>query len=282
MKLINPSVELITQEAGIEGIYKQIERVARTCYKSEDHITEGSAKPFVDRLVKSGHLSMLEHATVYLRFPGTKDISMYRGYQYNKVMQNIVSFEYVVITNYRFIIEHHLEEDMQYLWEIPIEDRITLKFTTSIGVSRECNRHRVNSVAEQSTRYCNYSKEKFGNEITFVKPAWSELPVGNYSVESYPDGYLECNPVDRELVNCLTNAEYFYMNCIKRGWKPQQAREVLPLSTATEVVYTAFEDDWRHFFDLRYRGTTGAPHPNALQVATMAHDLIKEKLGKDL
>ena len=72
------------------------------------------------------------------------------------------------------------------------------------------------------------------------------------------------------------------MSLISSGWKPQQAREVLPLSTATEVVYTAFEDDWRHFFDLRLRGVTGQPHPNAKQVACIAHDLILDKLKLDL
>ena len=80
----------------------------------------------------------------------------------------------------------------------------------------------------------------------------------------------------------LEDAEREYTLLINKGWQPQQAREVLPLATATEVVYTAFEDDWKHFFDLRYRGTTGLPHPNAQQVASMAHDLIIKELGKDL
>lgn len=287
MKLINPSVELIIQEAGIEGIYKQIERVGRTCYKSEDHITEGSAKPFVQRMIDSGHLAMLEHGTVYMQITPEDNNPLFWKVAlspYSKIVYSKATDMNYVTTNLRTLVEKNALELSSYRCE-PTKHhakRICLKFITSIGVSREFNRHRVNSVAEQSTRYCNYSKEKFGNEVTFVKPAWSELPVGSYSVESYPDGYLECNPADRELVNFLMNAEYFYMNMIKRGWKPQQAREVLPLSTATEVVYTAFEDDWKHFFGLRYREDTGKVHPNALQVATMAHDLIKDKLGKDL
>lgn len=286
MKLINPSVELITQEAGLEGIYKIIEKVGRTCYKSEDKITESSTKPFVDKLIKSRHLSMLEHATVHLKFPASKDVSNYQGYQYNRVYQDIVNFEYVIITNYRFIIEHHLEEDMKFLWQPSStnEDRITLKLTTSIGVSREFNRHRVNSIAEQSTRYCNYSKEKFGSEVSFVIPSWLDLKEGSYDWKKYfNDRYIdESSPLEDQFIANLISSEYNYLNLIKQGWKPQQAREVLPLSTATEVVYTAYVEDWRHFFKLRSLGTTGQPHPNAKQVAEMAHDLILEKLGLDL
>ncbi len=142
---------------------------------------------------------------------------------------------------------------------------------------------RTASVAEQSTRYCNYSKKKFGGEVTFIKPVWSKLPVGQYGIkQGYPEGYHKCDFCDRRFINYLLDAEYFYLDYIKDGWQPQQARETLPLATATEVVYTAFEDDWEHFFDLRYRGTTGQPHPNAQQVASMAHDLIIKELGKDL
>lgn len=294
MKLINPSVELLIQPSGIEGIYKQIEKVGRTCYKSEDKITEDSAKPFVQRMSDSEHYAMLEHGTVYLEIPTESVTSCtntlwnkYYDSPYSKVTSLYTTEDgtfAAITTNLRVMVENGWLEDLKYLCE-PTEyhaKRICLKFTTSIGVSREFNRHRTFSIAEQSTRYCNFSKEKFGSEITFVKPAWSELPIGNYSSEGYPKGYLECNPADRELINCLMDTEYFYMNCIKRKWKPQQAREVLPLSTATEVVYTAFEEDWRHFFDLRYRETTGKAHPNAKQVATMAHDLILKKIGKDL
>lgn len=293
MKLINPSVELLIQEESLEGIYKQIERVGRTCYKSENKITEGSARPFVERMINSKHYAMLEHGTVYLYIPHcTEEVAKYTSNEYSSVYfenegkldNDSCILNAYITTNYRVIIEHGWEDDLKYLCK-PTKyhsKRICLKLITSIGVSREFNRHRVNSMAEQSTRYCNYSKDKFGGEVTFVKPEWSKLPLGNYSIKNYPNGYLECNPADRELVNFLMNAEYFYMNLIKREWKPQQAREVLPLCTATEVVYTVFEDDLKHFFDLRYREVTGKAHPNAKQVATMAHDLILEKLGKDL
>lgn len=289
MKLINPSVELITQAPGLEGIYKQIERVGRVCYKSEDKITEDSAKPFVERMIKSQHLAMLEHGTVYLAASDdSEDLIFWKvaNSPYSKVVCNDRANMLYVTTNLRVIAELNAWEVIdKYLCE-PTElhiKRICLKFITSIGVSREFNRHRVASVAEQSTRYCNYSKEKFGGEVTFVKPVWSELPVGQYGIkQGYPEEYYKCGFSDRRFINYLLDAEYFYLDYTKDGGQPQQARETLPLATATEVVYTAFEDDWEHFFDLRYRGTTGLPHPNAKQVATMAHDLIIKELGKDL
>lgn len=289
MKLINPSVELITQAPGLEGIYKQVERVGRVCYKSEDKITEDSAKPFVERMIKSQHLAMLEHGTVYLAATyDSEDLIFWKvvNSPYSKVVCNDRANMFYVTTNLRVIAELNAWGVIdKYLCE-PTElhiKRICLKSITSIGVSREFNRHRTASVAEQSTRYCNYSKEKFGGEVTFVKPVWSELPVGQYGIkQGYPEEYYKCGFSDRRFINYLLDAEYFYLDYIKDGWQPQQARETLPLATATEVVYTAFEDDWEHFFDLRYRGTTGLPHPNAQQVASMAHDLIIKELGKDL
>ena len=289
MKLINPSVELITQAPGLEGIYKQIERVGRVCYKSEDKITEDSAKPFVERMIKSQHLAMLEHGTVYLAASDdSEDLIFWKvaNSPYSKVVCNDRANMVDVTTNLRVIAELNAWEVIdKYLCE-PTElhiKRICLKFITSIGVSREFNRHRTASIAEQSTRYCNYSKEKFGGEVTFVKPVWSELPVGQYGIkQGYPEEYYKCGFSDRRFINYLLDAEYFYLDYTKDGGQPQQARETLPLATATEVVYTAFEDDWEHFFDLRYRGTTGMPHPNAQQVASMAHDLIIKELGKDL
>ncbi len=289
MKLINPSVELITQTSGLEGIYKQVERVGRVCYKSEDKITEDSAKPFVERMIKSQHLAMLEHGTVYLAASDdSEDLIFWKvaNSPYSKVVCNDRANMLYVTTNLRVIAELNAWEVIdKYLCE-PTElhiKRICLKFITSIGVSREFNRHRTTSIAEQSTRYCNYSKEKFGGEVTFVKPVWSELPVGQYGIkQGYPEEYHKCGFSDRRFINYLLDAEYFYLDYTKDGWQSQQARETLPLATATEVVYTAFEDDWEHFFDLRYRGTTGMPHPNAQQVASMAHDLIVKELGKDL
>jgi thymidylate synthase (FAD) len=174
MKLIEPKVELIQQAPGLVGMYKHIERCARTCYKSEDKITEDSYKKMYDNLVQRGHLAMLEHGTIYLKVKGDKAyllLNRYDNNAYSKVTYvksvvtgtpNFEDFPLNVTTNLRVIIENHWEDDLEFICE-PTEfheKRITLKFTTNIGVTREGNRHRVNSIAEESTRYCNYTKEK--------------------------------------------------------------------------------------------------------------------------
>lgn len=265
MKLINSSFEIIEQKPGLEGIYKQIELAGRTCYKSESNITEDSAKAFVDRMIKSGHGAMLEHGAVYLyKYVKTdvlKDITV-RHYNKNPyshlhiISDNSTGESHVYITtNYRVLIEHNWLDDLQYLCD-PTEyheKRITVKFICPISISREFNRHRANSIAEQSTRYCNYSKDKFDNEITFIKPYWYD------DTDSYTK-----NEFDRG----LQYAEGYYMFLIDKGMKAQEAREILPLCTATELVHTAFVDDWKHFFFLR----DAAPaHPQARELAEPLH-----------
>lgn len=265
MKLINSSFEIIEQKPGLEGIYKQIELAGRTCYKSESNITEDSAKAFVDRMIKSGHGAMLEHGTVYLyKYIKTDVLKDITARHYNKnpyshlhiISDNSTGESHVYITtNYRVLIEHNWLDDLQYLCE-PTEyheKRVTVKFICPISISREFNRHRANSMAEQSTRYCNYSKDKFDNEITFIKPYWYD------DVDSYTK-----NEFDRG----LQYAEGYYMFLIDKGMKAQEAREILPLCTATELVHTAFVDDWKHFFFLR----DAAPaHPQARELATPLH-----------
>lgn len=276
MKLIKPKAELIEQAPGLNGIYKQIELAGRTCYKSEDKITDDSAKGFVDRMVKSNHTAMLEHGTLYFWNPvDSCDFEAIRDkYSANKFSVVRIAGQ-AITTNYRVIIENGWEEDLYMLTE-PTEyheKRYTFKVTTSIGVTREFNRHRVNSIAEQSTRYCNYGKDKFGKEVTFCIPSWLNLEEGSYKGE-YFDGKW---PIEDQFMDQCFSAEVQYMNLLDQGWNSQQAREVLPLCTATEAVYTAFESDWKHFFDLRLRETTGKPHPNMLELARLMHDALEQK-----
>lgn len=161
MNLIKASAEIIPQGSGLEGIYKHIELAGRTCYKSLDKITEDSAKHFVDRMVKSGHGAMLEHGTVYLRVPEGK---MYRDgafRNFNEVFTDNLYYRMCsnegtiyITTNYRYIIENHLEHWLEYLCE-PTEyheKRVTVKFVTDQGILREFTRHRVFSFAVESTR----------------------------------------------------------------------------------------------------------------------------------
>lgn len=288
MKLVESKAELIQQEEGLSGLYRHIELCGRTCYKSEDKITDDSAPIFVDNLIKRGHTAMLEHGTVYLEVAneavGFDWISKYANNPYSRVIPytNEVGKFWCVTTNLRVIHENGWDKDLDYLVE-PNEHhvkRYTFKLTTSIGVTRELNRHRIHSIAEQSTRYCNYSKDKFDNQISFCKPSWLVLNTGEYeclvmndrSVVIAGDGFLKDfqHSMDEETVFldfCLYSEQH-YMKLIKAGWAPQQARELLPLCTATEIIHTAFEDDWKHFFDLRYFEKTGKVHPNMLELTT--------------
>lgn len=274
MKLIKPYFEIWEQSAGLEGVYKQIERVGRVCYKSEDKITEDSAKPFVDRMIKSGHGAMLEHGTVYLKLETVKSaihpLDKYYHNKYSKVCteegltkQTKIVF---VTTNLRVLIENSWMSDLQYLCE-PTEyheRRVTVHFVCDRGVSHEFVRHRVMSFAQESTRYCNYSKDKFDNQVTFVIPNWC-----NSLIEGSEQKYFtfEINRDEIVFMDALQNAQNSYLSLLKRGWKPQEARAVLPNSLKTELVVTGFTSDWNHFFDLRARGTTGAPHPQAKELA---------------
>lgn len=273
MKLIESSVQIIKEK----DPYKMIELAGRTCYKSEDKITEDSAKEFVDRMIKLGHGAMLEHGTIYLAclvFDGdvdnnnnlTPNHSFYK-YQSNKyskvkVAQYAWSGEDVacVTTNLRVLVENNWLDDLKTYRCEPTryhEKRITAKFICDRGVSHEFVRHRVFSFAQESTRYCNYSKNRFGGEITFIKPTWWE----------------DMDEIDKEDWNdYLSNAEQYYINLIdKRGWKPQEARQVLPLALKTELIMTGFESDWEGFFKLR---CSGAAHPDAKKLADELHKLV--------
>jgi thymidylate synthase (FAD) len=284
MKLIKPSFEVWEQPAGLEGVYKQIEKVGRVCYKSEDKITEGSAKPFVDRMIKSGHGAMLEHGTVYLKIPYEPIVIKYIDNPYSVVMNNSENDYWYITSNYRVIIENDWLDDLKYICK-PTEfhaKRITVHFVCDRGVSHEFVRHRVMSFAQESTRYCNYSKDKFGNELTFIEPCW--LEDYNYKDNTY----------NQLFIDSLRFAEAHYLDLLKKWddkipdkryktgfrnnpWTPQQARAVLPNSLKTELVVTGFVSDWNHFFDLRARGTTGAPHPQAKE---LAEPLMKEFIAR--
>lgn len=159
MKLIKPYFEIIEQEPGLEGIYKQIELAGRTCYKSEDKITPDSAKGFVDRMIKSGHGAMLEHGTVYLKVPVNIDIAPdflddVATWTKCKLVQENTGNWWAITTNYRRIIECNYLDHLKYICE-PTEyheKRITVKFICDRGVSHELVRHRVFSFAQESTR----------------------------------------------------------------------------------------------------------------------------------
>ena len=164
MRLIKPSFEILDQQCGLEGIYKQIEIAGRTCYKSEDKITDDSAKEFVDRMIKSGHGAMLEHGAVYLAMP-METILPVEANGWGKYTKNPYSKGFrvcdvngqkrvAITTNLRVLVENGWMDDLKYICD-PIEfheKRITVHFVCDRGVSHELVRHRVMSFAQESTR----------------------------------------------------------------------------------------------------------------------------------
>lgn len=275
MKLINSKVEILEPTGyTIDDIYKQIEIAGRTCYKSEDKITPTSAKEFVDRMIKSGHGAMLEHGTVYLDIPNSAGdynlVPFFASNPYSRVV--IISLDdrvhNYITTNFRVMIKNFAEEYildiLQYLCE-PTEfheKRISVRWTCDRGVSHEFVRHRVFSFAQESTRYCNYSKDKFGHEITYIQPCW------------------EMQKDEEELFLLqLEQAQNAYNALISSGWKPQQARAILPNALKTELVMTGFESDWKYFFELR---CDTAAHPDARKLALELYNkLYNKEYGKE-
>ncbi|MEG1563855.1 MAG: FAD-dependent thymidylate synthase [Bacteroides sp.] len=194
MKIIKPSVEIMTRIDGME-ILKHIERCGRTCYKSEDKITNDSCVKFAQQIIKRGHEAVIEH--------------------YN----------------------------------------ITVKFICDRGVSHELVRHRIASFAQESTRYCQYGNNKFGGEITVIKPCYFEENSDSYILWKKAMGEAEANYL--KLVNSYHATA-------------QEARSVLPNSLKTEIVMTANLKEWRAVLKLR---TSPAAHPQMVEIMDM---LLKE------
>lgn len=291
MKLIESSVQIIEEK----DPYKMIELAGRTCYKSEDKITENSAKEFVDRMIKLGHGAMLEHGTIYLTIDGEDpNLSKIQSNPHTKV--NLVPYEVLtesnytisykayITTNLRVLVENNLKELLCYQVE-PTEHhkkRITAKFICDRGVSHEFVRHRVFSFAQESQRYCNYNKDKFNNELTFIKPTWLDIPTGDYTywdgdwcdIDNMKIQLPSDNGVADNFLWCLNNAGMQYRLLINKGLKPQEARAILPNAIKTELVMTGFESDWEHFFELR---CSGAAHPDAKKLADELKSLMNVK-----
>ena len=205
MKIVIPKVVPTTTLPSKEDCYALVETAGRICYKSEK-LEDDTTEAYIGRLIKRGHLSVLEHVT------------------------------------------------------------LSLTFLCDRGITHEVVRHRIASYSQESTRYCNYSGDKFGREITVV-----DLATGfHYDLNNPQD----CAKYE-EWMKAMEDAEEHYMNMLKLGATPQEARSVLPNSTKTEIVVTMDVREWRHFFNLRYFGVAGVPHPQMMEVAGIAFDLLK-------
>lgn len=322
MKFIQPSVEYWPQEAGMEGMWKQIARATRTCYQSKIKENE-TDENFVKRVILKPaliegdlnsldlgncrfdnlrlHGGVLEHGTVYLKLP---EVSSFTVRQFinnkysrvNTVIDDKRNQWYYITSNFRVLLEHNMLGLLNIITE-PTEfhpKRYTFSIITDIGVSREGNRHRANSMAEESSRYNAYDKGKYGSELTFVKPSWYNdrdlFLEGAYAdkhdgfktlfhdmIADIKDGSYKQWKANEYYMFGLLSSEFAYMGMREGGEVAQKCRQVLNLNTKTNVVYTAFKEDWIHFLKLRSsEAVSGQPHPNIKVIA----DMIKEQLNK--
>ena len=312
----------------LESIFKHVARCARVCYQSTPKNKDENAYDFLVRTIFKGHdflgyskinvkdrferilaqsaygdvdltslhLSCCEHATVHLKFPTfipsafDRCVNVYSHNKYSRI-NNHNGYMYVT-TNLRVIIENYAVDTLDFIDNTPncpyYIPRHTVCFITDIGASRELNRHRVNSVSEESTRFCAYDKDKFGNGITVAKLPW--IPDVDADGQCYSTGFygddeiFDDNYIQGHYCDGWTAIDWFlyglqvcdlvYRKTRELGWTAQQAREILPLNTKTQVVHTAFVDDWEHYIDLRSNSISGVPHPMAKEIADKVDDLI--------
>ena len=313
IKVVNPSVEIWRQEGyDLDAIWKHIARCTRVAYQSTPKSENEDAYEFLKRTIFKGkdvlneclnkedilsmHLSCCEHATVHLKIPMVDicigQTSRFIDQPYSRV-KKYDRYCYVV-TNMRVLLENHWINFLKYIDNTPNNPyyvpRHTVSFITDIGASRELNRHRVNSIVEESSRYCAYDKGKFGNGITVAKLPWIPEVDSNDEGHDYTEGFIndnevfDDNTIEEQYTDNWTAVDWFlyglqicdlvYRKTRELGWAAQQAREILPLNTKTQVVHTAFDDDWNHYIDLRSNGISGAPHPMAKELADKVDDLI--------
>ena len=329
MKILESTASIMPQEPGLIGAYKQIEKVGRACWASENLITEDSYKTFVEGLMQREHNAPLEHGTIYLVYMigsplydssymvNISDVNKFKTNPYSKVVEKRYDvaaeakndnwiFEFVanygpstvyyITTNLRVIVENFNKDNRQrvldHIVNVPHKEhevRITVHFTCQRAISAEFNRHRKNSMMERSSRYCNFSMDKFGNEIGIVRPNWVNddrtISFKNYIKDI--DNSENWTKIDYWYFANLA-CEWSYMNLIRLGSKPEEARDILPMDLQTELYHTAFISDWIHFFKLRAWVSKGnKPHPEAMKLARQVFDkfvelgLVSEQLRID-
>ena len=298
MKLIKQSFKFINQtDFSLVGIKKHIERCARVSYKSEDKITDTSYEKFVNMLESRGHDRPLEFGTVHLKmilpdFQGFMNSMLTIGVLNNIWIKSAYVGDIVYITtNYRYYLDiiKYFPNVKKYLTEEDNEyypKRYTVHMILDRGVMDEFRTHVGLSHLAESTRYCNYSKDKFNNEVTFVIPSWMDFPeisidLGNYDKTSVrsKDGnvhIIDTKPpyVEGDFIRSLCEAESNYLSIVRNGWTPQQAREVLPLAVKSELISCGFEDAWKNFF---YRRCAKDAHPMAQEIAKPMHKEFIER-----
>ena len=298
MKLIKQSFEILEQkDFTIKGIKQFIERCARVSYKSEDRMTDTSYEKFVNMLESRGHDRPLEFGTVHLKmilpdFQAFIHSLLTIGMLNNIWIKHAYKGDVIYITtNYRYYLDiiKYFPNVKKYLTEEDNEyypKRYTVHMILDRGVMDEFRTHVGLSHLAESTRYCNYSKDKFNNEVTFVIPSWMDFPeisidLGNYDKTSVrsKDGnvhIIDTKPpyVEGDFIRSLCEAESNYLSIVRNGWTPQQARSVLPLGIKSELISCGFEDAWTNF--MRRRDAKDA-HPMAQEIAKPMHKEFIER-----
>lgn len=304
-KFYNPCAEYVPQNTGMYGLYEKIEKAGRCCYKSEgktEYDEEGrsiTAEMFAKKLLNVfKHLSVAEHANVYLKYQlwdsprmTYQENAFFNFYDKNPYSRvNSVDGYLYITTNLRVLIENEREDDLKYMcdptnWH---DIRHTIRVFTDRGVSAEANRHRVDSPSERSTRYVNYGHDDAvsiniptdftEDQIEERECIWAAAGIKDSSFFNMCSQIVdEFDQDDWDVLDywlfSIYATEFSYMNLLRLGWKPQQARRVLTLSTQTELYITAYEDDWVKFIGQRYFGTTGTPHPDMKE---LTGKIIKE------
>lgn len=316
MKIVRPSVELLPTNHTIQQMWLNMETGARLCYASESK--EGStwedAKRFCLKHIKAGHVSIGRHGSVYLKIADYVFAEeLYNKYKESPfVLMNYDDGNLYITTNYQFASENFGNKFIERYWcdmPIPENERYTFVVVTQISTSRELNRTSPNNIMEQSTRYVNfYSK---GGAI--CQPWWFDLFIKDdedIEVTTIEDNlYISVNgktspwcnthcrilvpnlgyydsTVERSIIKWYKDFK-FYNKQIEYGMQSQDAREYLPLATATKVAYSYNIKELIEVINKRYFGTTGKPHPNAKIIGRMFYDYIKRNpsfynnVGKD-
>ena len=299
MKLIDPKVELWNQGNTVDEIWEHIARCARVCYQSEPRKNGETGEQFVNRVILHNHsydeiakdrklqeklhLSVLEHGTVYLTIPRFYFNLNFKGYPYTHTVSNVKA-RYIT-TNMRMLIENGQMDVLKYLC-IPTKHhalRKTFSLWTNIGGIRDTNRHRVQSISEESTRYCLYSSPKFSSEIAICKLPWytdEEYSKAEFHSEDlYNNGVIHAHDTNNwEAIDWYMwyeqMCEIVYSNLHRLGQTAQQCSNILTFSTKTQSVHTAFVDDWKHYCHLRSDEVSGKVRPEVKLIA----DKIKEFL----
>lgn len=333
MKLVKPYVKYVQNKDNFEHIAK----AARICYASE---AKGhNDYEFVENLWnKRNHRSPYRHGTLYYEIPASfqRLLNKFINSPFCTCIYIPGEYTWFISTNCQFVKEldqkilrtlDNFSINEEYIYkcakaypELLDIIRVSFELQTQISTSRELNRVSPNNICEQSTRFCNFANEKFGEDIAFCEPHWldattfyddvnnkvierdeeifrkridgrivafcnglcltvgDKYPIATKGIPQKDGSSLLYNPViiGEDYIDGLLDDERRYFRYIKYGMKPQDARGILGIDCATKCFYTYSIKEWKHILDLRYKGTTGDPHPNAKIVATEIYNTLKE------